>query len=167
MSDSGDRAEARPVQEDMAFQQRSWRIERAAWVVMSIIAVAALLGLFAEGPFSTVTNAASDRSLSVRHERFARKTATTRFVLLIQAPQTPASVTLSASFLETYDLEWVHPQPIRAVAGASGLELMFGVTPQAAGIITLNARPKRFGWSTFQVATAPAGQVEIRQLIYP
>ena len=42
-----------PVREDMRFQRRSWMVERAGWLVLTAIALAALTGVFGNGPLST------------------------------------------------------------------------------------------------------------------
>lgn len=38
------------VSEDMAFQHRTWVVQRVAWAALALLLIAAMLGLFSVGP---------------------------------------------------------------------------------------------------------------------
>ncbi len=63
------------LEDDIAFQRKSWLVERIGWGVMLTILVAALAGLFASGPLSSKNVESADSSAIVRYERFARAQA--------------------------------------------------------------------------------------------
>lgn len=60
------------IHEDLPFQEREWKIQRAAWVFMALVIVLALLGLFSTGPLSSAKEEAADGALTVGYERFIR-----------------------------------------------------------------------------------------------
>lgn len=55
----------------MEFQRRSWRVQRVGWMLMAMFIVAALAGLFGNGPVAHAT-AGSAGSLFLRYDRFNR-----------------------------------------------------------------------------------------------
>jgi hypothetical protein len=157
-----------PVREDMRFQQRSWRIERASWIVIALLLIAALGGLFFHGPLSQTTAKSPDGSLAVEYERFAHKTAVTHFIIRVSPPvPSQVLVRLSPGFLNVHDIDWLAPRPLRSSGGSYGLELVFA--PSAAGdlAVHLGARPKRFGIASVHVEVEGRGAVNINQLVYP
>jgi hypothetical protein len=52
------------VEQDLDFQQRTWALERAGWIVMLLIIAAALAGFFGGGPLSPTT---SERMTACSH----------------------------------------------------------------------------------------------------
>ena len=43
------------IEQDHDFQRRSWRLQRAGWIVLSLVLLAGLLGLFGSGPLAHAT----------------------------------------------------------------------------------------------------------------
>ena len=60
------------IEEDLAFQDRSWRAQRVAWVLMSCLLVLAMLGLFGTGPLSSATVGEPGAPIWVEYERFGK-----------------------------------------------------------------------------------------------
>jgi len=60
------------INQDLAFQRRSWSLQRIGWGLIALVLIAALLGLFGHGPLSEATT--DDPSLPIRlaYERFGR-----------------------------------------------------------------------------------------------
>src|SRR5215475_10676804 len=111
MDDFADRTY--PVQEDMAFQLRSWH--------------AALTGVFFHGPVSHTVARSTDGSLAIEYERFAHKTALTHFIIRVSPPapeQEQVLVRLSPAFATTHDIDSIEPRPIRSSGGSYGLEFV-------------------------------------------
>jgi hypothetical protein len=149
----------------MRLQYAFWAVERILWVVLAAILLLALSGLLAHGPLSKRT--VSDPGLSLTYERFQRVTATSRLAATISAPNAnEASLTLSPSFSEHFEISDIEPWPQRSSAGPSGLELSF--LPPAAGelSVVIWARPLSFGLFDLSAAT-PQGRVAFSILVYP
>ena len=157
-----------PIREDMAFQQRSWRLERIGWVVLTLIIFAALAGVFFHGPASYARARNADNSMAVDYERFAHKTARTYFTVRATAPiGDELMFRLSPIFADTHDIELIQPHPLRARGGTYGLELVF--PRSAAGDVAFHiaARPKRFGTMSLHLEAEGRSSLNIFQLIYP
>lgn len=157
-----------PIPEDMRFQLRSWRAERAGWILMGLLLIAGLGGLFFHGPLSHAVARSSEESLAVEYQRFAHKTAVTHFIIRVSAPlPDEVRVRLGSGFTETHDTDSVEPRPIRSSGGSSGLEYVFARSTAGDLAAHIAARPKRFGFMAVQVAAEGRGAVTINQLVYP
>jgi hypothetical protein len=155
-----------PVREDMRLQAAFWAWERATWAVIIAILLIALTGLFAHGPLSQKTMA--DGALSLTYERFQRVTALTRLSARISVPHgDEASLTLSPSFSDRFQIADIEPRPLRSSAGSRGLELVFAAPSEGELSILIWAHPRSFGIFDLAAAADPEGRVAFSILVYP
>ena len=157
-----------PIQEDMEFQQRVWRAERAGWGVMAALLAAGLAGVFFHGPASHTRSRNADNSVAIDYERFAHKTARTHFIIRANAPVPDQMlVRLGPAFADMHDIESIHPPPSRSSGGTYGLELVFPRSSAGDVVVHVAARPKRFGYMSVQAEIEGRGALRITQLVYP
>jgi hypothetical protein len=157
-----------PIPEDMDFQYRNWRAERIGWTVMTVAVVAGLLGVFARGIVSDGRIASNGATFTVEYERFAHKTARTYFTVRIRGSSTPeVRLRLNRAFVETYDIEVLQPQPLRATASAAGVELVMARSGENDVAVDIAARPRRFGRASLAVEVEGQGSASFTQFIYP
>lgn len=154
--------------ENMPFQERVWRIQRIGWVVFALLTVAALLGLFGQGPLSSVT--AERGRLRVDYERFARFESPTSFDLRVApiASGTMVELWLSQDYLQWIEILSVSPQPSEVRADNNGLVYVF--TLQEAGVaarISFHMTPLRPGILAGQVGLNNEEAVQFSQFVYP
>src|SRR5690606_42049710 len=94
--------------EDMAFQRRTWLVERTGWIVLGVILIVALLGYFGgAGPAASTQTASEDGNLSMRYERFLRLRTPTQ--LRIEARSTGQTLRqwLEHEYFESIELTGV------------------------------------------------------------
>jgi hypothetical protein len=154
-----------PVREDMRFQRRSWIVERGGWALLVLIALAALTGVFGNGPLSWQT--AANGALSVEYERFQRITRITRFTFSAGAQNAEFTLHLSRPFQDGFEISNVQPQPTRSAAGPDGIELTFATAPTNAGRIVIWAHSRRYGVSDISARLGNDAPVSFRILVYP
>lgn len=156
-----------PVREDMRFQNAVWRIERVTWVLLALVPLAALVGIFSQGPLSEKTAQAPNSALSLEYEHFQRMTVLSRFVVRIPAARSDeVRLRLSPSFQQVYEIQSMQPEPVRSSAGAAGLDLFFRpVEGDLAAVIW--ATPRNFGLVNLRAETDSGGAIEIPIFIYP
>ena len=155
-----------PVKEDMRFQNTVWVIERVAWVLLSLVPLAALAGLFSNGPLSDRVAQAPNSAFSVEYERFQRVTVQARFV--VRVPSTDADevrLHLNPSFHLTYDIQSLQPETARASAGPNGLDLYFQPEDGALTAV-IWATPRHFGKVDLR-ADIDGVSAEMPMFIYP
>lgn len=147
------------IDTDPVFQQRWWRVERVAWLLMGALVIAALCGLTgAGGPLSRGQVQAGGATID--YPRIARwqsaEDATIRF-----APDMTGEVDviLSADFAEAFDVEAVQPQPTSAASTAEGHRLTFDLgTGAGTKTVSLSLRPSQPGLpdrGTVRIGDAP------------
>jgi hypothetical protein len=108
------------IEQNLAQQRREWTIQRIGWVVMVLLALAALLGLFGGGPFSEGTAGDRDGPLWVEYPRFARLQAPAELRLHVGSEAVPgneARVWLDRDFIENVQIQHITPEPDRVELG--------------------------------------------------
>lgn len=156
-------------EDNVRFSEREATAERVGWVVMAVAVVAALLGLFSNGPLSQ--RSAEADNLRLRYQRFGRNEGRTS--LEVEAPASAAAdgkveVWVAQDFLEGYDLEDVQPEPESTSTRAGGVVFAFAVddteTPVKA---TLSLRPEQTGRHRGAVAVGNGRPATFTQFVYP
>jgi hypothetical protein len=152
-----------PVKEDTRFQNQTWRIQRAAWVIFALIPLVALTGLFAHGYLSDST--ASNSGLTVNYERFQRVTRIAHFTFRI-ADTAGNELRLNSPFQRTYTIEDIQPKPAHSTSDSHGLRLSFDKLEGQTLIVEMWVKPQRFGWRELQAQSNKAS-LTLNVLIYP
>jgi hypothetical protein len=155
-----------PVQEHMAFQRRTWIVQRAGWLVLALISLAALLGMFGGGILSkrTVGNVA----LTVEYERFERLTRLAQFSFrFAPAQNSERRLHLSRSFQDSFEITSVQPPPLRSAAAADGLDLVFATAPSAASQVVIWAHSRNYGSIRIDARADDGPPVSFHVFVYP
>ncbi len=151
-----------PIREDMGFQRASWGVERAGWIALALLLLAALAGLFGHGALSK--QSIGDGNLRVEYDRFQRVTKITPYVISVKGGGEP-KVILGQRFQTGYEVMDIQPQPIRSSAGEKGLELQFASAGDNLRAV-IWARPRSFGRMRFSIASG-GEPLTVRAFIYP
>jgi hypothetical protein len=156
-----------PIEEDMRFQRATWKIERAGWVVLALIVIAALLGVFSNGYLSSAAKG-DEHGFNVHYDRFQRRTVTTHLRMNVPADDdNVARLRVGRSVLDDYEIDAIDPRPSRAAADQTDLVFDFdtGDTRELAMVIAL--RPRRIGMAHLSLAAANRPPLMLRTFVYP
>jgi hypothetical protein len=130
------------------FQQREWKAQRAGWVLIALMLVAALVGLLGPGPLSWATAQGADGSVQVEYQRFTHREADDRVsVTLSSAAVTGDSVDveLDGDWVQAMDITGIHPQPQEQTPTPYGVRLSIPTEPGAEVSIQITFRPSDMG----------------------
>lgn len=142
------------VGEDLDFQRKWWRFERAIWIFFSLILVLTLAGAFGRGPIAIAERRTKDESIDVKYDRIQR-TGTPSIITVNFGPsairQGKAELFVSGSMVKELGAQRVVPSPERAVVGGDGLtytfpasglpsSVEFALEPTGPGLRHLNMR---------------------------
>jgi hypothetical protein len=158
------------INDDMAFHKRDWFAERVAWIVMSLIVIAALLGLFSAGPLSAARAAHPSGAMEIEYPRFLRLGAPAMMTLRLVPQAVPAdsfAFILDEPFVETFRIDNVVPPPVRTLAAGGGLRLEFASSGEPRATVTLHVEPIRFGAVSPQVALPGGANLRLPAFVYP
>jgi hypothetical protein len=155
-----------PVQEHMAFQRRTWIVQRIGWIVLAGVATAALLGAFGGGPLSR--RSAGNSAMTVEYERFQRVTRLVNFEFrLAAAPKGERKLHLGRAFQDNFEITKILPQPLRNAAAKDGLDFTFATSDASPGPIVIWAHPRGYGSVSINAKADDGPPVNFSVFIYP
>lgn len=169
----GWRGTALQLDESERFTRREWAVTRVAWGMLAALVVAALLGVFSNGPVSHTVAASESGDLVVGYQRFVRQLGTTSLNLSARPDPGAATVTLvvSPEYLAKNEVEQVVPEPSSVRATGRGVEYQFQVADLGAAEVdvdvTFHVQPDDIGVQHFAVALDGDVPVRFWQLMYP
>lgn len=137
------------IEEDLPFQRRSWVIERIGWAVMALVVIAALLGMFGDGPWSGGELGLANGGPRLRYQRVARRQS----LMKLEFGEVPSAghgrelrVSFNRSYLRQVELESVMPAALRVEGDAERVTFAFAsARPGKPQHITFAFRPDDIG----------------------
>lgn len=164
---AGDRLE---LEEDMAFQRRSWRAQRLGRAALYLMMLAALVGVFGGGGLSRTRAATEDGRLEVEWQRWARNHADSELVLRLapEVAREPVRVALDRAWLEAIEVKSAAPVPEKTVLEGDRIVLEYAAVPRGEPVlIRLQLRTLRPGRVAGEIGLAGETGVRVAQFIYP
>ncbi|MEW6131183.1 MAG: hypothetical protein AB1757_29405 [Acidobacteriota bacterium] len=159
------------VAQDLVHQQREWMIERIGWLLMSLLVLAALVGLLGTGPLSDAMVRDANSTLEAEYRRFARYQAPT--VLRIHLSSQPATdaitrLSINRDFIDRIELQRIDPEPVRVEVTARQFIYNFQISnPPQSLTITLRYKPDTYGRLPIKLTTDEGARLAFTPFIYP
>ena len=152
----------RELEQDPVFERRSFAVQRAAWILLTIIVAAATAGLLGSGPLARAS-ATVPGAFTVEYERLARYQAPQTLRIHLQPALTSgreARLWISRAFLDSSKIETVAPTPLR-VEGAAMAK------PGDPLFVALNLQAEQIGLVDGRIGVDGGPDVAFKQLVYP
>jgi hypothetical protein len=149
------------VGEDLAFQRKWWRFEKAIWIFFAVLLLCDLLGLFGRGYFAKAERSTSDQTLRLEFERVER--ASTPSIMTLHFGESAirdgkVRVFVSQSVIKDLGAARISPQPVLSTINNGGITYTFAADGPAIVEIALSPSfPGRHHFS-MQVAGGEAVQ---------
>lgn len=127
------------LEQDLSFQERDWRVQRIAMLLMLVFILVGLSGLLGPGPLSHAHARSADDSVSVDYLRWARRGGKANLTVIVDQAQVRDGrlrVEVPMAYFEDMELEAVTPQPEQVEASGSTMRFIFAA-PRADGPVTL------------------------------
>ena len=158
------------LDQDLDFEYRQWRVQRAGWVVMVVIVVAALIGLFGTGPLSSSV-AGSDDSVTVAYERFIRRQGEAELTIGIaggQATEGQVELWLDAAYHGEIQIQQISPEPEEVRSSGDRVTYVFAVDDPAAPVeMSIQFMSPDMGRLQGEVGIGDQPGVSFTQFSYP
>jgi len=135
------------ITQDLPFQEREWRSQRIGWAVMALVVLAALLGLFGDGPLGQASAGDPAKGLGVSYARFSRFQSTTELAVRFPPESGPeVRVLLSRSFADRVTMKAIVPPPAAHEGGDDAVVYIFRPGQgQSMSSITFSYEPNSSG----------------------
>jgi hypothetical protein len=159
------------IERDPAFQRREWALQRVAWGLMSAVVVAALFGLFGEGPVARAEAVSEGGSLRIRYDRIVRAQTTTTLLVSISGPALRADtarIWLDRAFVHDMPVQQITPDPERVSIDATRLHYTFVVHPGTdSAAVNIELQPVSLGSKRAAIGLGAGEAVVFRQYVLP
>jgi hypothetical protein len=154
-----------PVENEMPLQRREWAAQRIAWALLALTVIAALLGLFGDGPLSKQiqTSAAG----SVEFERFARRQAPLDWKIHPRASASRVSIVVDSALIDRYEILSINPEPVEAGLVGDRWRYDFAARAPGAAPIVFHLEARQAGKHAGALSIAGAPPIHVAQFIYP
>jgi hypothetical protein len=155
------------IDEDFAFQKRSWRVQRIGQFLVALFVLAGLAGLLGGGGFARTT--ARSGGTEVEYPRFLRAHMPVEFRIAISSTSAdePLFIGLDAAFFESFQVEKISPEPRLESLGGGRVGYEFarfdaGLTP-----IVLRAKAKRIGATAAYITVGNTVPTKLETFVFP
>lgn len=155
------------LEQDLQYQERAWAFERISWAAMSLIAIAALLGLTGSGWLSQAKVGKPGDPLWLEYERFGRFQSDEKLRIHIDKtlPTSQIRIGISRQYLEGVQIQQVTPEPDSIELSSDRLIYSFNGTVPTA--VTFYMQPEQIGLVLGSVRLEGAQSLQFQQFIYP
>jgi hypothetical protein len=158
------------IAEEPGLDRRTWTVERAGWAVMSLVVVAALLGVCGSGgPLNT--GSAGDSDFAVSYARLLRHGSPTSIEIRFGAGAVEDGgirLGVDAALFDRVQIEAITPEPDRVELEPGRLLFVFPVVTGGGDlIVTFDVMPTGYGLHTVRMGVRDGPSVQFRQFVYP
>ncbi|WP_439212704.1 hypothetical protein [Duffyella gerundensis] len=169
MNPDEEQSRSYPLQEDMRWQRREWRLQKVGVVMLFLIVIAGACGLFSRGFLSEQQVRSGDRQLQVEYERFGRQLSTMNMAIRLQQLEGERfTLRIDRGAIDNFQLQTVQPQPLIARSQGHDLLLTWALPAQQHNAsVWLTWQPLGFGHFHSTVSLEHGATVAFSQLIYP
>ncbi|MBM1171521.1 hypothetical protein [Microvirga arabica] len=159
------------VDEDMAWQRRTWTIQRFGWFAMGGLVLTALTGVFGYGPVSWQEASDPVGLVRIEYERFQRQGS--EFTLRVDvAPEATAEnaipLRVSGTFLDAVEVKGIAPEPREARSLGGDVEYVFPLAqPGQPVTIRFALKLREVGSHSAEIRLSGREPARLSQFIYP
>ena len=159
------------IAQDIDFQRAEWRAQRIGWVVMALLALAALAGLMGNGVLARATAGAPADPIRLEYARFDRMQSPSSLQVEIAGEAVSGEqveLLVDWDYLQGVTIEKVVPEPEAVRGAADDLVYVFAVDEPGQPLrVSFDLRHTDFGAKSGRVALPDGPAIEFGQLVYP
>jgi hypothetical protein len=150
-----------PIDDEISLHRKGWVIQRIGWMLMFAFLIAAVLGVFGEGPLSNKKIQAG--KITVEYEKFCRYEHGME-IRLQSAEENISTVSIPQTYLKSFRVGTIVPEPEKQIATAGSIQYKFEGTQNNIVSFYLSPIERKTVEGMFQVNNNP---FTIKQTIYP
>lgn len=165
LDEPGVRPDGLQLDENRAFQEKHWTVERWAWGAFIALTLAAALGATGSGGVFSHRLAELEGG-TIDHPRITRWAASDEMIVRFAGGSGEPSLALSPAFAQSFQVESVQPRPQRAEGTPEGQRLVFAAADGPFEVV-VHLRAQYPGLARYRVRIDGGTPEEITTLILP
>lgn len=170
MATSANKPARLTLEQDLPYQIRVWRLQRIGWGFIGVVTVAALLGLFGNGPAAPEPVGTFEGAPTAHYQYFTRRGTNIEIVLDFRSGDSEKeaeTIRIPHTLLEKASIEDVRPTPLREFMDEYSYVLSVA-RPESGGDmqVRMSLVYHNAGWTTERLLVGDDA-VELRQFVYP
>jgi len=129
------------VGEDLEFQRKWWRFEKAIWIFFGVLLICDLMGVFGRGYLAKAERSTPDHTLRLEFERVERAGTPSIMTLHFGEPairEGKIRVFVSESVIKDLGAARISPQPVLSMLNEGGITYTFAADGPATVEIALS-----------------------------
>ena len=158
------------LEQDNDFQEKNWKAERVAWIIMTLIIIAALSGILGIGPLSKRTLGSAEEGFKVEFHSLLRyrKEVPMRITIKPNIYSTDYRIRINKTFLKGMTTEKIVPEPEITYIGKDDYIYSFRlVDATAETTIAFYMKPETTGNKKLIIGEENGESKEMDIFIYP
>ena len=160
------------IEQDLPYQRGAWQRQRVLWVLLTLVLLAAVLGLFGPGLLGDAHAGDTSAPLWLQYPRFAHTYAegnTLRFQVAPAAVNAgQVRLWLSRAYLERVEVRRIEPEPAAVEAAGDRYIYVFSAPALSAPTsILFHVEPDSFGRLTGRAGLEGGAEFDFSQIVYP
>jgi hypothetical protein len=148
------------------FMRRNWQVQRAGWLLMTLVVLLGLAGLFGQGRLAR--REAAGQGLTLRYQRVVRLLATQSLDFALDARQSgEVALELDSGFVSRTEIERIIPAPREILVSPEGQRLSFPAAGPGSVAVRLLFVPKKLGRLRARFGTPGGTELPVSFLVLP
>jgi hypothetical protein len=156
------------IYQNLKFERRWMRFERAMWLLMTAMLIAACFGVFGRGAYARTT--AQSGPVELKYDRLLRSRSQSQLTVKLSESATQSGhvrLIVSGDLLGRARILEMHPEPSERAALDQAAALTFNVEPGKPATVTFIQQVQGFGRIQSHVGVDTGPDVVIDQIILP
>jgi hypothetical protein len=156
------------IYQNLKFERRWMRFERAMWLLMTAMLIAACFGVFGRGAYARTTTQSGP--IEVKFDRVVRARSQSQLTVKLSESATQSGqvrMIVSGDLLGRARILEMHPEPSETTALDKAAALTFNVEPGKPATVTFVQQVQGFGRIQSHLGVDNGPAVAIDQIILP
>ncbi len=150
------------VGEDLEFQRKWWKFEKAIWIFFGLLVLLDLAGLFGRGPLANAHKQTADGAMTIKYE-WVERFSTPSILTVHFSPDAVRNgqirLWVSESVVKTLGNQRIIPQPTTSLTGDGGVLYIFPSSSKPDSV-EFALQPAEIGRSRFELRLIGDGTVD-------
>jgi hypothetical protein len=158
------------IDQDIAFQQKEWRVQRGAWLIAVLVLLLALSGLFGGGPLANASVSDTANVLTVDHQRIDRMHSPSNISLNVvpAGTQPTLQIWINNSYLNGLEITGIRPEPSAMIPDGERTILEFELADPTQEVpISITYQHTEIGAPRAEFGIIDGPRVDFRQVVLP